>query len=294
MSTSAHAPTDGTVVPGGAQPLPAKYQAMNTPQNPDAGFLAYINDQYHAGAISGLPGFSVQNGNLVEDTPGFLMSNPWIIPLVGLVAGAGIGLATGAFAGTGAAADAGAGAVDGAGAGGATAAAGGAGAAGAGAAAAGGGSLLNKLVPALGAVAAGGLAGALTPTPYQPKQPFTGSADANTWLGQLHDDEGPLITDATANVAANPPVSAPARLPYELHTPATVLQSGPQRVAGSTQLPTSSAPGVPGAPSPTPMIGTPVAGADGLTPDQHAARLALLALTGGNGQPQQPQPGASA
>lgn len=40
------------------------------------------------------------SGNVVEDQPGFLLSHPWVIPTIGIAAGAGIAAATGAAAST--------------------------------------------------------------------------------------------------------------------------------------------------------------------------------------------------
>lgn len=86
-------PSGSATTVGSAVPLPAQYAALNTSENPTAGIEQYVDDHYQQTGVLP-PGFKVENGHAVPETPGFLMSNPWIFPVLGATLGLA-GLAAG-------------------------------------------------------------------------------------------------------------------------------------------------------------------------------------------------------
>lgn len=152
------------------------------------------------------------------------------------------------------------------------------------------------------------LSGSSQPQPYQTKYPFTGAADPNHWLGELHDTIAGLLNSEGGELANQPHVSAPGMGAYQPH--GTMAQAtrgaggagmsmpapapvGPQR------RPAAFAP-IPTAATESPLDTTmshvtggfqkvfghapssiSVSNTNGGSPDHHAANLALLALQGG-------------
>jgi hypothetical protein len=160
---------------------------------------------------------------------------------------------------------------------------------------------------ALGSAGAGALGGAFAPLPYQQKIPYTGDVSAQNWMQGLHNDLGHFLGKASDSLDMQPTVTAPDMPGYQPHfagatpQPGNVSTFSPPGSSGPTRRPTAfkmpggppggapASPGVQfpgGPPSIDPATGQPV------NRDMHAARLALLALSGGQQGQQQGQQAA--
>jgi hypothetical protein len=77
-------PTAGATSTGqSAISLPPQFAALSTPEHPEAGILAYLDDRYQrTGQVPG-DRFKIENGHVVETQPGWLLRNPWVWTAVG-------------------------------------------------------------------------------------------------------------------------------------------------------------------------------------------------------------------
>lgn len=128
--------------------------------------------------------FHVENGNVVENQPGFLLRNPWLIPAIGIGAGFGLGLAT------------------------LPAAAPGAGVAGAGAGAGGAGGAGAADVTGLGPVAVGGGTTAATVPPALSNAGLSAAGGSTASPSLFSSLIGPLISGVSNIFGANAQASA--------------------------------------------------------------------------------------
>lgn len=193
-----------TSIPGMGTAIP---RGSLDPANPfnDAtgrdGMLQWMNWEVQHNPNYHLPdGYTQEAGGVVREEPNFIFTHAWLIPLMGIGAGA----AAAALVGGGAAAAGGEAAAAGseAASGGAAAAGAGTGAAaGTGTAAAAGGlapSTTNALIGAGATIGGTALAGAMQPDPDAPRVPFTGGLTnpetrLNEAVSKIHDLWGPAV-----------------------------------------------------------------------------------------------------
>lgn len=240
-------------------PQAAFYNAVRaTGLMPDGFQVGYGNDGQPVLEHKGLPG--------------------WAYPLIGAGIAATAGAATGAFGGAfgGAAA---------AGGGGASAAGGGAGAAGT----AGAGGAAAAAAPSMwplvaGQVGAAALSSLFAPDPFQRRTGFSGDADPNAWMGDVHNLLGSTMHDWQSHMAEPPPEIPFANL--EMHgnpgatSPRRVAGTAPPALPGPTSParaplslgPTAPPPAAAAPPTDDPLLQTP----PGRNPQSQGAAALLL------------------